>query len=269
MEIINRTPPAANQIIAYGTQSSQFGELRLPSSSGPYPVVVGIHGGWWRAAHGLETHSHICAALTDAGFATWNIEYRRIGESGGGWPGTMIDVGNAIDFLRTIESEFSLDLNRVFTVGFSAGGHLAAWAALRKNINPNSAIHSDTPLNISGCVSLAGALDLEFCQKAQLSSNVVVEFLKGTRQEIPDRYNASSPTELIANGSVDTFFRLFHGVNDTSVPYAISERFFNSAVNVGVDCTISPLKDTHHFELIDPKSKVWAEIAKCILEFKR
>lgn len=266
IEILGRTPPSADKKIAYGTQSSQFGELRLPSSSGPFPVVVGIHGGWWRAAHGLETHSHICAALTKAGFATWNIEYRRIGENGGGWPGTLNDVGSAIDFLQTIKNEYRLDLNRLITVGFSAGGQLAAWAALRKQINPTSTVYAQTPTKIYGCVSLAGALDLALCQQLGLSNNVVAEFLQGTSQEVMRRYVDASPIELISRSKTDAIFRLFHGTADTSVPYNVSQQFFNTAQKLGVNCLLSLLEDTHHFELINPDSQAWSKILASIIE---
>jgi acetyl esterase/lipase len=266
IEIIGRKPPDADKKIAYGTLSSQFGELRLPSSSGPFPVVVGIHGGWWRAAHGLETHSHVCAALTKAGFATWNIEYRRIGENTGGWPGTLNDVGSAIDFLQTIKNEYQLDLNRLITMGFSAGGHLAAWAALREHINPGSAIYTETPTKIYGCVSLAGALDLTLCQQLGLSNDVVTEFLQGTPQEVMNRYLDASPIELVSRSKTDVIFRLFHGTADTSVPCNVSQQFFNTAQKLGVNCLLSMLADTHHFELIDPDSQAWNKALESILE---
>jgi acetyl esterase/lipase len=266
MEIIGRIPPSADKKIAYGALPSQFGELRLPLSSGPFPVIVGIHGGWWRAAHGLETHSHICAALTKAGFATWNIEYRRIGEHGGGWPGTLNDVASAIDFLQSIKDEFKLNLDRLLTVGFSAGGHLAAWSALRHQIDPGSTVYTRTPTDISGCISLAGALDLALCQQLGLSNNVVTEFLGGPPQQFPNRYLESSPIELISKSKTDTIFKLFHGTADTSVPYTVSQQFFNTAQAQGINCSLNLLPNTHHFELIDPDSEAWSVILESIFE---
>src|SRR5579863_5856629 len=100
-DILSRRPPAADVRVAYGPDKFQFGDLRLPAGGGPHPVVVGIHGGYWRARYGLAYFGHVCAALTaDLGAATWNIEYRRLGNPGGGWPGLFLDVGQAFDHLR-------------------------------------------------------------------------------------------------------------------------------------------------------------------------
>ncbi len=52
----------------------------------------------------------VAAALTEAGIATWNVEYRRLGNAGGGWPGTFQDVAHAADFLRTLAKGNDLDL---------------------------------------------------------------------------------------------------------------------------------------------------------------
>src|SRR5882762_6470270 len=109
-EILDSTPPPADQRIRYGPGEFHFGDLRVPPKHGPHPAAVVIHGGFWRATYGLEYSGHICAALTDAGIATWNIEYRRLGHSGGGWPGTLEDVTDATDHLLPIAAEFNLDL---------------------------------------------------------------------------------------------------------------------------------------------------------------
>src|SRR5690242_13098559 len=109
--------PAPDQRLSYGTNDLNFGELRLPKGSGPFPVMVLIHGGCWKAqlpgldprATALDLLSPIAAALPQSGIATWNIEYRRIGNEDGGWPGTYHDVSRAIDFLRTIARKYSLD----------------------------------------------------------------------------------------------------------------------------------------------------------------
>src|SRR2546426_3154207 len=115
-------PPPADHRILYGPGEFHFGDLRLPKQNGPHPAALVIHGGFWRAEYGLEYIGYACAALTDFGLATWNIEYRRLGQEGGGWPGTFEDVANAADHLQSIAQQFNLDPNRVIAIGHSAGG---------------------------------------------------------------------------------------------------------------------------------------------------
>ncbi len=126
------SPPPADHRIAYGPGQFHFGDLRVPKTRGPHPVAIVIHGGFWRAKYDLDYIGHLCAAFTAAGMTTWNIEYRRLGNTGGGWPGTFEDVVRAADHLEKIARDFALDLYRVITVGHSAGGHLALWLATRK-----------------------------------------------------------------------------------------------------------------------------------------
>src|ERR1043166_8512394 len=128
-------PVAPGRRMAYGTDQLQLGELRVPEGRGPHPVVVVLHGGCWVAKLGnlderavaLDLVRPLAAALTEAGIATWNLEYRRLGNAGGGWPGTFQDVAHGTDYLRHIARENRLDLNRVVAIGHSAGGHPAMW----------------------------------------------------------------------------------------------------------------------------------------------
>ena len=132
---------SADARVAYGPDSLQFGELRLPSGHGPNPVAVVIHGGCWLSMADLHVMDRFSEALTDAGVATWNIEYRPVDNPGGGWPGTFTDVGLAVDHVRDLAREYSLDLTRVMVVGHSAGGHLALWAAARHRLPEDSRGH--------------------------------------------------------------------------------------------------------------------------------
>src|SRR5579872_4131906 len=139
--ILDLPAPPADARVRYGPGEQHFADLRCPAFSleqgrtryaptlqrESYPVVIGIHGGYWRARYGLDYFGHVCAALTAAGIATWNIEYRRLGDDGGGWPGTFEDVALAADALRTVATSYPLDLTRVYAVGHSAGGQLALW----------------------------------------------------------------------------------------------------------------------------------------------
>ncbi len=137
-DILTRPAPPVDHRLSYGTDEFQFGDLRLPKGAGPHPVAIVIHGGCWMSEYGLSYMGHLSAALTEAGVATWCVEYRRVGNQGGGWPGTFEDVARAADHLRKIAKTYPLDLNQVIAVGHSAGGHLALWLAARKLLPKDS-----------------------------------------------------------------------------------------------------------------------------------
>jgi len=225
--------------IAYGTDEFHFGDLRLPQSSPPHPVAVMVHGGFWRSKYGLAYLDAMCEALTVAGIATWNIEYRRLGNPGGGWPGTCDDVANAAGHLAKIADEFNLDLNRTIAIGHSAGGHLAFWLASQNKI-------------LKAAISLAGVLDLRRSYELHLSTTVVADFLGGSPDEVPDRYQSASPIEHLPLGIPQ---RLFHGTADSSVPFEISERYVHTAQLRGDDAELITLQNAGHFELVDPRTK--------------
>jgi acetyl esterase/lipase len=152
---------APDRRIAYGEDPKQYGELRVPAGGGPHPLVVLVHGGCFKAAYATaEYMAPIGDALKDEGIASWSIEYRRLGDPGGGWPGTYRDVGRGIDLLRSIAGQYGLDLSRVVVVGHSAGGHLAMWAAGRSRLPRESPLYSADPLPLRGAVDLAGPVDM-------------------------------------------------------------------------------------------------------------
>ena len=141
---------------SYDDHPSQTGELFVPSGSGPFRVVVVVHGGYWKAQYDRSLMDGLCADLAAHGLAAWNIEYRRVG-AGGGWPQTFLDVGSAVDLLADLDAP--LDLSHVGAVGHSAGGQLALWAALRSGL-PSDAPGGAPRVEISAAVSQAGVLDL-------------------------------------------------------------------------------------------------------------
>ncbi|MDQ6739312.1 MAG: alpha/beta hydrolase [Actinomycetota bacterium] len=259
-DILSIPPPPAGVRLRYGAGQFQFGDLRLPSSSGPYPVVVSVHGGFWRERFDLEYMGHACAALTDLGVATWNIEYRRIGNPGGGWPGTFHDVAAAADYLRDIAPKYNLDLRRLAAIGHSAGGHLAMWLAARSRLSPDSPLYSPAPI-AAAAISLAGVVDLRAAWEMALSGGVVREFMGGTPDEVPDRYSAASPIELLP---LDVRQVLVHGTRDESVPYEISKRYYDAAIAKGDDATLVTLPGAEHFAPVNPDSPEWQVVADAV-----
>src|SRR5215468_1564796 len=196
--ILTRPAPPADARVSYGSNEFEFGELRLPKGPGPHPVAVIIHGGCWMSEYGLSYMGHLSAALTEVGVATWSVEYRRVGNQGGGWPGTFEDVARAADHLRKIAKTYPLDLNRVVAVGHSAGGHLALWLAARKLLPKDSPAYSHDPLPLRGVVSLAGVTDLR--RNGTACDANVTQLMGGAAKDKAAIYNQASPIELLPLG---------------------------------------------------------------------
>jgi len=231
--------------------------VRLPAGIGPHPVVMVIHGGFWRAQYSLEHIGHLCAALTAAGFATWNLEYRRLGNPGGGWPDTLLDVAHGADYLREISAQYPLDLNRLIAVGHSAGGHLALWLAARHRLATDNELYLDHPLPLWGVIPLAGVSDLISAWHLRLGNGAVGELLGGSPDTAPARYAATSPAELVPLGVTQV---LIHGTEDRNVPFSMSRAYVARARAAGDQATLIPLPGMGHFEPIDPRSGAWSTV---------
>ena len=263
LSILDIPPPPADFRLRYGRGRQHFGDLRLPAGTGPHPVVIGVHGGFWRARYDLGYYGHLCAALAACGVATWNIEYRRVGQWGGGWPGTLEHVARAADHLRTLAASYALDLNRVVTLGHSAGGHLALWLAGRPRIPTDSLLHTATPLPLRGAISLAGVCDLRQGWELNLGSGAVGAFMGGSPERLPKRYASASPAALLPLGVQQA---LIHGSDDDNVPLVLSENYHAAASALGDDVTLHILPATAHFEPVDPQSHAWPTVRDVVLE---
>ncbi|WP_163990122.1 alpha/beta hydrolase family protein [Pyxidicoccus caerfyrddinensis] len=261
MWVLDTPPPAADARIPYALLEHQFGDLRLPTGPGPHPVVVVIHGGFWRAKYDLEHIGHLCAELTRQGFATWSLEFRRVGHEGGGWPGTLEDVALGTDFLRTLACSHPLDLSRVVAMGHSAGGHLAMWLGARQRLPAGGPLHRVDPLPLRGVVSLAGAMDLERVFELRLSEGIVEEFLGGSPARVPERYRLASPAALQPLGLPQV---LVHGTEDDTVPVSMSEAFHARGRELGDPVRLVVLPGAGHFEVIDPRSREWPQVVEAV-----
>ena len=260
-DILSVPSAPADARLPYGLDQYQFGDLRLPSTPPPHPVVVGIHGGYYRAMYGLDYYGPLCESLRGIGIATWNMEYRRLGNDGGGWPGTFLDVAHGTDYLRKIASHYGLDLARVVTLGHSAGGHLALWTAARPHIQPSDTLHMADPLPIKAAISLAGVLDTRRAWELRLSSNVTEELLGGTPATEPERYASASPYELLPLGLPQA---LIHGTADTAVPLEMALRYYEAAQAKGDPVTLLTPQDAGHFEIVDPRTPAWTQVMQVI-----
>jgi len=240
--ILERPAPEADVRLAYGKDPNQFGELRLPRLEGPYPAYIVIHGGFWRAAYDLKHIGHFCQALSMEGVATFSVEYRRIGQAGGGWPGTFNDVRAAAAFLAANATKYNIDAGKIGVTGHSAGGHLALWLGAEK------------PLALRGVVSLAGVADLRRAYELKLGKGVVGELLGGGPEKFPERYRMASPIERLP---LKLPVRLVHGTEDQVVPLEIGKRYEAAARAVRDDARLIAAPGAGHFELIDPQAMQW------------
>ncbi len=259
--IITMPPPPATRRVRYGDGQFHFGDVRVPKGDGPFPFVMNIHGGFWRSAYDLHHAGHLCAALARAGIATWNIEYRRLGNPGGGWTGTFEDVARAADFLPTLAQEVPLDVGRAVVMGHSAGGHLALWAAARPRFSADNPFATPHAFAFQGVVSLAGVADLARAWELGLSSRVVDDLLGGSPTDRAERYRVASPIELVPIAVPQI---LIHGEMDTIVPLEIAERYYRTAHSAGDNVRLERLPRAGHFELIDPFAEEWAVMLKAV-----
>lgn len=256
----------ANQRIAYGGDALQFGELWLPRGQGRHPVIVLIHGGCWRAdLPGLELMDYMAADLRDRGYAIWNLEYRRIGHPGGGYPGTFQDVSTGLDHLRVLAPQFNLDLRRVVVSGHSAGGHLALWAAARDRLPAASPLRTPDPLPIRGVVSLAGIPDLDAYRSTgpdACGGPSTIDGLVGIQQ--PGGRDVFIDTSLPALLPLGDRQIVVSGALDPIVPPRFGQNYAATAAARGDPARSIVIEGAGHFELIDPTSAAWPRVVESI-----
>ncbi len=258
-KLLNSPPLIPDNRIWYGNDINQFGDVRLPEGAGPFPLVVVSHGGYWRSKYNLDHISYLCEELRQMGIATWSLEYRRIGNLGGGYPGTFSDIGQGVDFVTQLADKINkpaiFDLNKLVVMGHSAGGHLAVWAASRDKIATDNILYTKQPLAIKNVISLAGLLDLQYAQEHKLSDSAVDELFAGYKPA--PLYPSTSPIDMLP---IKANVHLVHGDEDTNVPFEISQRYLEKAQTQGMNTSLLTLKGAGHFDIIDPSSAYFIEI---------
>ncbi len=236
-------------------------ELRLPKGRGPHPVVIVVHGGCWEAPWGFDHVRSLAQALTAEGWATWSLEYRRLGDPGGGWPGTFEDVARGADHLREAAKEHRLDLDRVVALGHSAGGQLALWLAARPRLPRGSPLRVANPLRLRGVVSLAGVTDLRAGAAGGICGDAIPQLLGGPLQDQADRLGQASPIELVPLGVP---VRLVCGARDAVVPIEQARAFEAAAKGAGDTVAVEVVEGAGHFELVDPSSSAWPAVRDAV-----
>ena len=233
----------------YGPDPSQVADLHLPGGPGPWPVAVVLHGGFWRERYDRTLMDALCADLAGRGWAAWNLEYRRVGGRGG-WPATFDDVSAGIDFLGDLRSAGApIDIRRVMTIGHSAGGHLALWAATRER----------PAVRVSAAVGQAAVGDLARASRLGLSNGAADELMGGSPAVVPERYAAGSPSERLPLGVPAL---LVHGGRDDTVPVELSRQLHAAALAAGDRCELVVLEDDGHYEHLDPATAAWGTVIR-------
>jgi acetyl esterase/lipase len=270
-EILTRPAPAPDYVISYGPGSEQVADLWLPAQpvglAGDGALILLLHGGFWRAAFDRMHARPMAAALAAEGFAVCVPEYRRTGQDGGGWPGTFDDVALAVDVLPGLATEASgaapagTAARAPVLAGHSAGGHLALWAAVRGRLPVGSRWHSGAA--VGGVVALAAVSDLTGCAEQDLGGGAAAALMGGGPGEWPDRYALADPM-LLPPGTAPA--RLVHGETDDIVPCGMSVAYAERVVGAGGDVGCEVLPGCGHFEVIDPLSRAWPEVAAAFRE---
>jgi acetyl esterase/lipase len=240
--------------VSYGPDADQVADIRLPGGSGPAPLVLLWHGGFWRPQWDRIHTGPLAAGLAGAGFVVANVEYRRAR-----WPVTLHDVAAAADAVPGLVARSlpgRVDPRRIIYTGHSAGGHLALWAALRHRLPASAPARLDTAPQVAGVLALAPVADLADAYRLDLDGGAVGAFLGGGPDDVPARYAATDPAAL---GAPSASVVVVHGDGDGRVPVDMSRRYAAAS-----GARLIELPDTDHFALIDPQSAAWPQVVDAL-----
>jgi acetyl esterase/lipase len=274
-DVLNRSARPPDLVLRYGDGADHVADVHIPPAAtappegtgGRVPLTIFLHGGFWGAQYGREHTAPLAEALSAAGIVVCAPEYRRTGQSGGGWPGTFDDVAAAVDRLPGLVAEATggltaADAGDIVLAGHSAGGHLALWAASRHHLPPGSRWRTE-PAEWRGVVALAAVSDLVGSYRKALGQQAVGALMgAGPAEVTDDRYWQADPSRLLpAGGPV----WLLHGMADDRVPYLMSldyARWARAAGARAAEATCVLLPGAGHFAVIDPLSREWPQVVE-------
>ena len=231
----------------YGEHPRQVADLHHPAGAGPFAVVVVLHGGYWQPPYTKLIMRPLCVDLVRLGYAALNVDYRRLGREGGGWPQTFEDVATAIDHLADgAMNDAALDLERVTLLGHSAGGQLALWAAGRREL-PDDAPGAAPKVTATRVLALAPVCDLA------RAGRPARDLLGGSPSAVPERWDQADPMRRIP---LSVPVGLVHATGDQTVSVQRSRDYASSARAAGADVFLSETRGGHR-DVIDPGSEAW------------
>ena len=224
--------------VSYGDHPDQVADLWLPDGVADPPVVVSLHGGYFRAAFRRDLHDPICGELALRGFAVWNVEYRRTG-TGGGLEQTTSDVLAAVD---AVPGD-----GPVAAFGHSAGGFLAEWLAAHPRVEL--------------VVPLAGVLDPAGVVRAGWDRGGVSEWLGAQPDDDPDLYADADPRRRLPAGAKHV---LIHGTADQTVGVEQSRAFAAATEAAGDPVELVELGGEGHFAFLDPREPAFEALHRAL-----
>lgn len=259
-EVLTRPAPGPDLTLRYGEHDDHVADVWWPRPGVPAgPLVIFVHGGFWRTAFDRSHTRPLANDLADRGYPVATIEFRRVGQDGGGWPGTFDDVAAALQAVPALVAgarpqaggatdagpQAGPDGERPVFAGHSAGGQLALWYAAQ---HPDAA---------RGVLALAPVADLALAYRLRLGDDAVAALLGGGPDRVPERYAAVDPvTQPAPRAPV----AVVHGTADDRVPIEVGRAYARAAREAGGDVTLVELPDVDHFAVIDPLSSAWPAV---------
>ena len=245
--MLTREADRPDAVLRYADHADGVLDVHLPPGPGPHPLVLLVHGGFWKQGHDRLHNRPLARALVAAGHVVAAPEYRRVGPDGtGGWPATVEDVDHVAAHLHDLLARLGIAVTTTSYVGHSAGGHLVLWLA-------------DQGHRVDRVVALAPVGDLRAAAAAGLGEGAVQAFLGGEPADVPQRYDAADPMTRLGPGTAPEVVVL-HGTDDDIVPVTNSRGL--AAAHPEVD--LRELVGIEHFGVIDPTSPAWPALLESL-----
>ncbi len=216
--------------------SSLYMDVQTPDAPGTFPAAIIVHGGGWVRGDRRIDVAPLFQPLTDARIAWFSIDYRLSGDITQ-FGAAIQDIQNAIRFIKDHAAEYRVDPNRIALIGESAGGQLAAMAALRPA--PGA--------RVKGVIAMYAPMDLvELAQTSTFIPKQIRDSFRDTpfEQLILARLKQLSPIENVGPDSPP--FLLIHGTEDRLVPFAQSRDMCARMQASGSSCEMFSVPGAGH-----------------------